>query len=261
MSTEGKAPAEIYDQLFVRTLFGRFVDLVLDAAEVKEGDRVLDVGCGTGAAAVAVSERVGASGQVSGVDPNEEMLEVARKKDVPIEWKSGSAETIPYEDDTFDSVVSQFAFMYWPDQAKGLAECMRVLKPGGRLSVLVPSHIDHSPGFSVLAELIHRLFGTEIAEGFREPFSSGDPEMLEHRARGADIKNPEILRVTGNALFSTPDEFVEAEGACIWSLGGMVSQDQLATLKTEARQSLRAFQSADGTVSVDIPCIIIKARK
>ncbi|WP_290653102.1 methyltransferase domain-containing protein [Aquisalimonas sp.] len=254
-------PAEIYDQLFVPTLFGRFPHLVLDAAGVGRDQAVLDVGCGTGAAAEAALERTGRGGRVAGVDPNEEMLGVARNKGVPIEWYAGSAEGLPLPDGTFDAVISQFALMFFDDPPHALREMVRVLRPGGRLAVSIPDAIDHSPGFSVLAELLHRRFGPDVAEGFRQPFRGGDPDWLRQVCDEAGLTEARIERRDESARFASASEFVQAEGACLWTLGGVLDDAQLQRLAADAEESLAPFRAADGTVTVVLPCLVVTARK
>jgi len=253
------SPAEIYDRFFVPTFFRRFTDFVLEAGKVEKGQHVLDVGCGTGALSIAAAERVLPDGSVSGLDPNEEMLDVARNKDQPINWYDGSVVDIPFEAQTFDSVISQFAIMYVDDKPKALREMIRVLKPGGRLAILVPGTIDRSPGFSVAAELLHRLFGEEAAEGMRAPFQSGNPQYLREVCDAAGLHHAEIFTVTGAGRFDTPEDFMKVEGSCAWSLGGLLNEEQLELLYEEANTAFRPFQNDDGSVTIDTPCLIIQA--
>ncbi len=262
MDTETRlSPAELYDQLFVPTLFGRFPHLVLDAAEVALDQAVLDVGCGTGAATEAALERTGPGGRVAGVDPKEEMLGVARDKNVPIEWYAGSAEKLPLPDGTFDAVISQFALMFFEDPSQALREMVRVLRPGGRIAVSIPDAIDHSPGFSVLAELLHRRFGPDVAEGFRQPFRGGDSDWLRQICDEAGLQDARIERRDESARFASAREFVRAEGSCIWTLGGVLDEAQLQRLADDAEESLAPFREADGTVAVVLPCLVVAARK
>ncbi len=256
-----ESPAEIYDDMFVPTFFGRFTGLTLDAARVDRGHTVMDVGCGTGALAVAAAGRVGPEGNVAGLDPNEEMLEQARLKDVPIDWHQGPAEQIPFEDETFDSVVSQFSLMYFDDKPKALQEMHRVLKPGGKFAVLVPDAIDRSPGFSVATELLHRLFGEEVARGMREPFQDGDPDYLKAICDDAGLRNAEITRATGAGRFDTPSDFMKVEGSCAWTLGGLLNDEQLNQLYKESNQAFKPFQHSDGSIMIETPSLIIQATK
>src|SRR5262245_25222225 len=100
--------AEVYEAFFVPALFTAWPDVVLDVAGTRTGQRVLDVGCGTGVLARAAHARVGSNGHVAAVDPNEGMLAVGRRMEPAIDWRSGVAEHLPFADGTFDCTVSQF---------------------------------------------------------------------------------------------------------------------------------------------------------
>jgi ubiquinone/menaquinone biosynthesis C-methylase UbiE len=112
-------------------------------AQVKPGQRVLDVGCGTGVVAVTAA-RLGA--KVSGLDLTPTLLERARKNadiaGVDVEFIEGDAEALPYPDASFDVVLSQFGHIFAPRPAVALREMLRVLKSGGRIafSTWPPEH-------------------------------------------------------------------------------------------------------------------------
>ena len=105
--------AEIYDSFFVPALFQEWAGRVADAARLGPGDRVLDVACGTGVVTLEAARRVAPTGAVIGLDVNEGMLAVARRKAPQLEWRHGRAEALPFETATFDAVTSQFALMFF----------------------------------------------------------------------------------------------------------------------------------------------------
>ena len=108
--------AEVYESCFVPAIFGAWAGPVADAAGIRTGNKVLDVGCGTGVLAREALRRVGQEGQVVGLDLNEGMLAVAARAEPKIEWRQGDAASLPFKDASFDVVVSQFALMYFPDR-------------------------------------------------------------------------------------------------------------------------------------------------
>jgi ubiquinone/menaquinone biosynthesis C-methylase UbiE len=109
---------------------------LVSAAGVRPGDAVLDVGCGTGNAALTARR---AGGDVVGVDVTRPMLALARDNAAvagydDISWVEGDAETLPFGDDTFDVVLSNFGHVFAPDPARATENLVRVAKPGGRVA-------------------------------------------------------------------------------------------------------------------------------
>lgn len=115
--------------------------LTVEQALLRSGEKVLDVGCGTGGVTIPVKLQVGKTGAVAGIDPAPEMIAVAEQKakraGIEIDFRVGVIESLPYPDGTFDAVTSSLMMHHLPEslQVKGLAEIWRVLKPGGRLLV------------------------------------------------------------------------------------------------------------------------------
>jgi SAM-dependent methyltransferase len=256
-----RAPAEVYDELFVPALFQQWGPIIADAARIGRGESVLDVACGTGVLACAALERVGPQGTVAGVDPNTEMLSVARRKSTRIEWRQGRAESLPFPDGSFEAVVSQFGFMFFDDRPAALREMMRVLRPDGRMAVAVCDALDHSPGYAALADLLQRLFGDRIADAFRAPFVLGDPERLLSIGAAAGIADAKVTRHDGSVRFASIQSLIATERACVWTLGGMLDDTQFAELLKEAEQALEPFVGTDGAIAFRMPALILTARR
>ncbi len=129
------AIARVYDpmnRILTAGLDGRWRRRTAEAV-VRQGDRVLDVCCGTGDLALA-DERAG--GTVTGLDFSKPMLERARRKSTSIEWIHGDALALPFPDASFDALTVGFGVRNVADLERGLAELQRVLRPGGRLGIL-----------------------------------------------------------------------------------------------------------------------------
>ena len=105
--------------------------------DIKEGERVLDVATGTGNVAIPAAA---AGGVVTGLDITPKLLEDARRNaaaaGVEAEWVEGDAQDLPFEDGSFDVVVSTFGCMFAPDHKRAAGEIARVLAPGGRFGVV-----------------------------------------------------------------------------------------------------------------------------
>lgn len=256
-----RSPAEIYDEFFVPALFRHWGPVVGAAAGVAPGHAVLDVGCGTGALTLAVADMVRPGGMVVGLDPNPEMLTVARRQPADVTWVEGRAEALPLEDESFDAVVSQFAMMFFKDRPLAFREMMRVLKPGGRMAVAVCDGLDRSDGYAAFADLLRRLFGQEVASAFASPFVLGDTELLRRICVEAGLSDARIDRHQGEVSFDSIASMVSTERACVWTLGGVLDDAQFEQLLIEATDALQPFKTAEGRMSFSMPALIISAAK
>lgn len=151
---------DAYDR-FMGRYSRRLAPAFADFAGVEAGQRVLDVGCGSGVLTEELAGRVGAE-QVSGVDPSPLLAACAER--VPgAELKQGKAEALPWLDDSFDATVAQLVIHFMDDPAAGVTEMARVTRPGG---VVAASSWDFSGGMEMLRvywetarELDHDLSG------------------------------------------------------------------------------------------------------
>ncbi len=112
-------------------------DLVVERAKLQPGERVIDVGCGSGATSVAFAREVTPSGRVLGVDVSEPMLSRARLSapaDLPVEFVRADATIYPFEPESFDVLASRFGVMFFADPALSFANMRKALKPSGRLA-------------------------------------------------------------------------------------------------------------------------------
>jgi demethylmenaquinone methyltransferase / 2-methoxy-6-polyprenyl-1,4-benzoquinol methylase len=115
---------------------GRWRRLAVRAAAVRPGDSAIDVCCGTGDLAIELRRAVGPSGRVVGLDFAPQMLEVARRKSVAVEWVEGDALALPFQDDEFAAATVGFGVRNLADYARGFTEMARVVRPGGRVVCL-----------------------------------------------------------------------------------------------------------------------------
>ena len=131
-----------YDLLVWFFLGGReraFREKLATIAQLKPGERVLDVGCGTGSLAIIAKQRVGVSGESHGIDPSPEMIAraqmKARRAGVDVKVREGAAQELPYPDAHFEVVTSTMMLHHLrrDDRVICAQEMRRVLKPGGRL--------------------------------------------------------------------------------------------------------------------------------
>jgi ubiquinone/menaquinone biosynthesis C-methylase UbiE len=128
-----RAAAE-YDRLAVPIQFAAPANDLVKRLNLAAGARVLDVGAGTGAATVPATTVVGPTGFVIGADAAPEMLQVLRNKG-PYHAVAAEAPRLPFGDCAFDAVLASFVVTHFKDYRDGLADMVRVLRPGGRLGL------------------------------------------------------------------------------------------------------------------------------
>ncbi len=151
---------------------------LVNHARIHAGQKVLDVGCGTGVVAVTAA-RHGA--RVTAVDLTPELLERARQNaqvgGFQIDWHEGDVEQLPFEDAAFDVVLSQFAHIFGPRPEVAIAEMLRVLKPGGTIAFSTwPPELYVGRMFLVTAR-----YSPPPPPGAAPPPEWGDPRIILQR--------------------------------------------------------------------------------
>jgi ubiquinone/menaquinone biosynthesis C-methylase UbiE len=195
-----KSLTALYDPVIRRTVREReFKERLLDQASLHAGQRVLDVGCGTGTLAIWAKEREPRI-ELSGIDGDPAVLERARQKAsearVEIDFREAMADELPFEDATFDRVVSSLFFHHLTrdDKERCAAEIARVLKPGGELHMA-----DLGPG----GPLMRLAFlTTQLLDGFdrtSDNVAGRLPEIFE-AAGLRDVRERHRLRTISGSL-------------------------------------------------------------
>lgn len=249
-------PAQTYESFMVPPLFAPAAERVLDLANPQPGERVLDVGCGTGIVARRVAARVGPTGSVTGLDLNSNMLDVAQAKSqaegLTIDWRESRAEALPYSDESFDLVLCQFALMFFADRAVALAEMHRVTAAGGRVVIHVFQRIERHPFYQQLDGVIQRHLG---ASGVGDIFVLGDADALRTLVADAGFRSVEIIPASVTARFPDPDLFlageIDVDTAAIPAmqhLDATARQELVAAIATEMADPLRELTEADHVV-------------
>ncbi len=255
-----RTAAQVYEEFFLPALFQQWSGRVADAAKIESGQRVLDVACGTGVLAREISKRVRETGTVVGLDVNEGMLAVAKRQAPHIEWKHGRAEALPFDDASFDAVVSQFGLMFFENRRAALQEMWRVLRPGGSLAVAVWDTLENSTGYAVMTNLLYELFGERAANAMRAPFVLGDMEELRALFADAGISPVQISTHDGTARYPSLDEMIHTEIRG-WTLADMLDEAQYAQLLHAARNAMKPYIAPDGSIAFSAPAHIVSATR
>jgi ubiquinone/menaquinone biosynthesis C-methylase UbiE len=254
--------AKAYEALFVPALFEQWVSKVVDAAGVQPGQRVLDVACGTGILTRAVQSRTGPTGYVAGLDPSPGMLAVASELAPSVDWRQGTAESIPFPDRAFDTVVSQFGLMFFLDRQHALREMLRVLTAEGRLVVAVWDALANNPAYAAEVSLLERLAGPGAANAVRAPFVLGDRESLSTMFEDAGAASVAVTTHRGIARFPSIRVMVEADlRGWLPAMGVILTEQQIGCILSEAQRDLEEYADLDGRVAFETRAHLVTATR
>ena len=210
-----KTPAEVYEEFFVPGLFTPCAAELLELAAPRTGERVLDVGCGTGIVARTVAPLVGASGSVAAVDIRPGMIAAASSLPAPkgaaIEWREGDALALEYPPESFDLALCQQGLQYFPDPTKAMREMRRVLRPEGRVGIAVWQGLERHDFLRALTESEVKHLSTlgVTYEDAAAPFLLGDAEWLLDATVNAGFEDVRVEQRSFDGRFRDAETFVE----------------------------------------------------
>lgn len=190
------------------------------------------------------------------------MLAVARNLSPDIEWHKGTAEDLPWENQTFDAVVSQFGLMFFEDKQTALREMKRVLKSGGRLAVAVFDSLDNIPGYNIMTIVFGQVVGKDVAQALTFPFSMGDPSVLKSLCDESGLTSVNVSTLHGNAQFPNVKTMVIADVKGWFPLAGIeLTEQQIDDVVNRAETALQEFIAEDGSVEFPMPAHFINFEK
>jgi ubiquinone/menaquinone biosynthesis C-methylase UbiE len=230
-----------YEARMVPAFMGEWALKALRYVDLQPGEAVLDVACGTGVAARAAAALVGPLGQVTGVDLDPAMIEVARRAAedaaVRVQWHCASALQLPLSDHATDACLCVQGLQFFPDRVAALAEMRRVLKSTGRLVTSTWASLPSCVGYAALIEALDRQ-GVDTV-GPRKAFAFGDPGELHRAATEAGYRSVEIHTEDGLGRCPSVQAFVDTLAS-----GSTTLRFALAQLSEAGRRQLIEDASA-----------------
>jgi len=228
---------------------------MLDLAELRPGDRVLDVAAGTGDASLMAARRVEPNGYVLAVDVSANMLkraqESAREAGLTgVETRVMNAEQLELEADSFDAIICRSALMLFPSPTAALGEMRRVVKPNGRVSVMVHSTPENNPYHSLPLEIVRRI-GRVAMPPRAQPgmFALCGAGVLERIYRQVGFRDVEIHPAAIRRRFSSLGEAIQSikgSFAVLHDLMASLSEADRGRAWKEIEQGLSQFEGANG---------------
>lgn len=247
-----------YEEFFVPAIFKQWPPVMIAAAEVGKGDDVLDVGCGTGVLTRELMHHVGESGSSTGLDLSESMLGVARNSCPNATFKQGSVTELPFEDGSFDVVVSSFMLMFVPDPEKAISEMLRMLRPDGRLVVSVWQGLDNNVVYRALVDATREVVDATSADSMAWPFTMGEAGRLAGILKAAGLESAKTSEHDGTASFPSVEAFVATEIQA-WLLADSVDESQIDAMVKLLRTKYPAFGNSNGEITFPLNALVGKA--
>jgi arsenite methyltransferase len=254
--------AETYDRLSDSQFAGG--KRLVARLEVKAGDRVLDVGCGTGRLARWIAGIVGPA-SVVGIDPLVDRVQVARANSRDIAFEVGTAEDLgAFADGSFDVVCMSAVFHWVPDKPKALREARRVLKAGGRLGLTTPPK--DLRGVTTTAELCRAL----LTEKYAGKFNPGGFAVAETGCTVSelvsliveahlDLVELHVMRRTQS--FARGQDVVDfLQSSSFGNFGRLVTDDASAAFQADLAAAFEARKGPDGIVLQDHGVLLLAGR-
>jgi SAM-dependent methyltransferase len=252
--------AEFYEAEFVPAFFAQWAVVLCAAAGVAPGHNVLDVACGTGIVARTAADIVGPTGSVTGLDLNEAMLTVARRVSPDLAWRQGDAGSLPFDDHSFDVVLSQMALMFLPDRDRAVREMARVTARGGTVGVLVPSQLERQAAFAPFIDIAARRAGPEAASLLGAYFVCGGLDRLTALFAGAGLTVTDARIVTGTYRAPSVDAAVANEVEST-PLRERITDGVYEQIREDARVALAVHTAADGSLSAPFDADLVIAER
>ncbi len=118
-----------------------------------------------------------------------------------------------------------------------------------------------APGYQALTELLRELFGPDIADTMQAPFTLGDRTELLRLFAKAGAADAEVQTHPGTVRFASIDAMLSTERACVWTLGGLLDEQQFTQLRQHAQNALKPFVRSDGSVQFNCPAHLVTAAR
>lgn len=242
-----------YDDGFA-VLTGEAIESLLEAAGVATGSRVLDVGTGTGTAAAAARDR---GARVTGIDFSEAMIAEARRKVTDVEFRTASADSLPFDDGSFDAVVANGVLHHLGDPDRALQEACRVLVPGGRIACTVWAAPETLQAFGVFFAAVEEHAGSaDLPHG--PLFGVADEETLSSLLTDNGFTDVSATVLDTVWRMESIDTLLRAFGT--WAQLDAFPDSTRASIEASVREAALAYASGDG-LEIPNPMVLIQGAR
>ena len=234
---------------------GAATEMMLDVANIRVGDRVLDVAAGTGDLSMMVAARVGPKGHVLATDVSASMLnrtaEAVREAGLTnVQTCVMNAENLELDATSFDAVLCRMGLMLFPDPVKALSSMQRIVKPQGRVAVLVHSSPESNPYHGLPLKIVRRI-GSMATPPPEQPgmFALGGSGILEETFGRSGLHDVSVCPVAIKRKFSSLAAAIKAmkeSSAFLQDLLAELNGAQQDRAWKEIEQAMSQFENSDG---------------
>jgi ubiquinone/menaquinone biosynthesis C-methylase UbiE len=255
----------------IRTIFQPVTQALIEGAGIVAGQSVLDIAGGSGEPSFTIAQRVGPTGSVVCTDVVAGMVEGAqsearRRGLTNVEFRQCAADSLPFENDSFDVVVCRFGVMFFPDPLAALREMLRVTKPAGVIALVVWGKTELNPFYYLANNVLVRHFGTPTLADPNAPGASrfGEPDSLPRILRQAGaIKVTERPLEFHMAAPISPSQFWEMRSETSGTLReklGTMPPEQRNLIAQQVQEAAREF-FPNNQMSLPAHVILVTGRK
>lgn len=254
-TSSSPSPAEAYDAILVPLMFDPWADELLDRINLRPGEHVLDVACGTGAVTFKARALVEPGGSVVGSDIAPPMLAVARRKagerGSDITFVEADAEHLPTRSGGYDVVLCQQGIQFFPDTSAAVHAMAGVLRPGGRVGVAVWQPQSRQDLVPQMEASLKRTLGDRVS--LNQPFSFGSKERLETEMREAGFRDIGIEEVERVAHHPSAERYVGLmfrPAAAVMPEFASITEQEMAgyvdRINAELAETMKPFRAGAG---------------
>lgn len=236
-------------------------EAIMPSLPVKEGDTVLDVGCGFGDTAIQLAQRVGPGGRVDGIDCCEAFLKVGREDAAAaglsnVTFIEGDAQSYPFAPE-YDFVFSRFGTMFFENPVRGLKNMRTALKPRGAMTMIVWRTVDDNPWVGLPKQVVLKFLpppGENARTCGPGPFSMADQETVSGMLASAGYVDPTFRRVDAPVLVGqTPKDSMEFQLALgpageVFREAGDLAEERREEIEAALNDALSSYLTEQGIV-------------
>lgn len=239
---------------------------MLELAEVRAGDRVLELACGPGGLGLAAAERVGPGGEVVLTDVAEEMTAIAAARAAElglgnVAFRLLDLERIDEPDASYDVVLCREGLMFALEPARAVGEIRRVLRPGGRVAIAVWAARERNPWLGLVMDVVSAQIGAPVPPpGIPGPFALGDADKLRGLLDGAGLTDVRVGELSVPLRSASFDEWWGRTSALAGPLSAILASmpdAAVQALRERARAAARPYETASG--GLDFPGVTLIA--